>query len=280
MEPKQTVVIVDDDREIRTVIELALAKTGRTVVGFGDGQEALDFLERADGVDLVVSDVAMEGFDGHRLLRHLRASVRTAATPVIFVTAGDGAEQRIGAVDERGVDHLRKPFEIAELRALAESAMARRAAAGPPRDPETGLHTPAHFETLVSAVLSDAPKDAQPVVVMIGALDGTGSGAALRRVAEIIAMHLRTTDSAARLGERAFATLHPGCDAAGATIIAERILGAVSADATCAGATLRLGLAVAGSPRDTTSKALLAAADEALRAKRTTDNSRVSLRTV
>src|SRR5690348_48235 len=104
MERRETVVIVDDDREIRTLMELALSKPGRTLVGFGDGQAALDFLASADAVDLVVSDVLMEGFDGHRLLRHLRANARTAATPVIFVTAAEAALERIGGLGERSVE--------------------------------------------------------------------------------------------------------------------------------------------------------------------------------
>jgi PleD family two-component response regulator len=280
MERNETVVVVDDDRAIRTVIEMALKKPGRTIVGFGDGQEALEFLARSDDVDLVVSDVAMEGFDGHRLLRHLRSNVRTASTSVIFVTAADGAEARFDVVGERAVEHLRKPFDVAELRSRADGAILRRENSAPPRDSETGLHTRAHFESLLATALRDAPSDGSPLALMIGDLEGVDGGAALPRIATIIAMHLRTTDFAARIGDSAFATVHPSCDASGVTAIGQRILRAVSGDPQCAGVSIRLGLAVAPAPRETLPEALFAAANEALNAEKKTGEAPLTLRTL
>jgi two-component system, cell cycle response regulator len=280
MERKETVVVVDDDREIRTVIEIALKKPGRTIVGFGDGQEALEFLARSDDVDLVVSDVAMEGFDGHRLLRHLRSNARTASTSVIFVTAADGAETRFDVVGERAVEHLRKPFDVAELRSRADGAIQRRENSATPRDPETGLHTRAHFESLLATALRDAPSDGSPLALMFGDLESLDGGAALPRVATIIGMHLRATDFAARVGANAFATVHPSCDASGATVIAQRILRAVSGDPQCAGVSIRLGLAVTATPRETQPEALVAAADEALHAEKRIGEAPLTLRTL
>ena len=280
MDRTQTIVIVDDDREIRTLMELALAKPGRSVIGFGDGQEALDYLERADGVDLVVSDVVMEGFDGHRLLRHLRANARTAATSVIFVTAADFAEDWVGGIGDRAVEHLRKPFEIDGLRALAESAIRSTQRVGPVRDPATGLHVRDHFEALVAAALNDSLPNGPPLALMAGDLQSHDPDAALRRVAVIIGMHLRATDFAGRINDRGFATLHPACDSAGATAIAQRIIDAVSSDPQCAGATISLGLAIAAAPRDTTSGALLDAANDALADAKSAGSHGMSLRTL
>jgi len=279
VERAETIVIVDDDREIRTLMELALAKPGRSVIGFGDGQQALEFLERTEGVGLVVSDVVMEGFDGHRLLRHLRANARTAATSVIFVTATD-FDVRGGVAGDRAVERLRKPFEIGELRALAEAAIRRSERAAPPRDPSTGLHQREQFEALVAAALGQAAPDGPPLAVMAGDLQAKEPDAALRRVAEIIGMHLRASDCAGRIGDRAFATLHPACDAAGATAIALRIIDAVASDPQCAGATIALGLAIAPAPADTRSDSLLAAAREALNEALRADSTRMSLRTL
>jgi len=279
VERPETIGIVDDAREIRTLMELALAKPGRSVVGFGDGQQALEFLERSDGVDLVVSDVVMEGFDGHRLLRHLRANARTAATSVIFVTATD-FDVRAGGAGERAVERLRKPFEIGELRALADDAIRRSESVGPARDPATGLHRRDHFEALLAAALAAASQDGPPLAVMAGDLQGRDPDATLRRVAEIVGMHLRATDCAGRIGDRAFATLHPGCDAAGATAIARRIIDAVASDPQCAGATIALGVAIAPAPAGTRADSLLAAAHEALSKAIRVDSTRMSLRTL
>ena len=281
MDRDKTIVVVDDDREVRTVIELALAKPGRTVLGFGDGQEALDFLGGSDGgVDLVVSDVAMEGFDGHRLLRHLRANSKTAATPVIFVTAADGSTDRIGSVGEPAVEMLRKPFDIDDLRARAESALRRAGNAAPARDPATGLHMRPHFESTLASALREAVPDGPSLSLLVGQLDGVEGDDVLQRIADIFAMHLRATDVAARIGDRRFATLHPSCDAAGATAIAERIIAAVAADPKSTGASVRLALAVAPDPHRTTASALFSAADEALRAPNQDGVTKLTLRTV
>jgi diguanylate cyclase (GGDEF)-like protein len=277
MERSETVVIVDDDRAIRTVIELALAKSGRTVVGFGDGQEALDFLSSADGVDLVVSDVAMEGFDAHRLLRHLRASANTAATPVIFVTAADAADDRSAGAGDRMVEHMRKPFDIAELRTRVDMAIRHGATDARPRDPLTGLHTRDHFESLLAQALAAAQPSGPPVALMIG--DVSAAHGALERVAQIVAAHLRGTDFAARFGEQSIATLHPACDADGAATIANRILSVVASDPRCAGARLRLGVAVAVTPHDASADALIGAAHDAVEHE-THDGATVTVRTV
>ena len=259
------VVVIDDDREVRTLIELALARSGRTIVGFADGQEALDFL-RANGgeVDLVLSDVVMEGFDAHRLMRHLRAQQATAATPVIFLTPYGRDDERAPAADDAFVERLATPFEVGRLREQAEAAMARPRAHAPARDPDTGFHTKARFEALLEEALRSAPADSS-LAVTAGIVAGPAGEELLACIARVVGAQLRTGDAAGRWAERVLVLVHPRCGAEGANAIATRIAAALRSDPACAGTELKLGIAIAAEPGAASADDLIRAAQEASR---------------
>ncbi len=277
---KQTIVVINDEREVRTLIELALARAGRSIVAFGDGQQAIDFLGGSESaVDLVVSDVAMEGFDAHRLLRHLRASQATAVTPVIFLTPHDVDDEREPADIEGLVERLATPFEVAALRERADALLARPRQAATMRDPETGFHTRERFEAVLAAALEDAPPDTS-VAVSVALIDGDDRDGTIARVARVVSSHLRAGDSAGRLTQHSFATLHPRCGAQGAAAIATRILEAVKTDAGCARITLSLGVAVAGEPRTADPGDLIEAARSAAGTSPDQDRPSIVVRTL
>jgi two-component system, cell cycle response regulator len=289
MNAQETVVVIDDDREIRTLIEIALAWPGRRVVGFSDGNEALAFLARDETVDLVVSDVAMEGYDAHRLLRHLRTAERTAAVPVIFVSASDQADDGIGGPGVPAVSYLRKPFEISELRERVAEAMRRRGDDFVACDPLTGLFLRGPFERALRSALAAASKSGTPLALVVGDVDdfsslsaqvGRGEGdGILCGVAKGFTAKLRATDLAARIGNDVFASFHPTCDAAGAEAIARRISKAITDDPRCTGVRISLGVAVAAHAKNVDAASLLRAADEAVRAAKESGGG-TSIRTV
>jgi len=277
MDAAQTIVVIDDDRGLRTVIELALARTGREIIGFGDGQAALDFLQQAERVDLVISDVAMEGFDGHRLLRHLRGQPATAATHVIFLTASDDIGDRIGGVADKAVERIRAPFDIDELRARVDGALGRVPAAAAVRDAATGLHTRRAFEVLLAEALG-ATTDEAPVAVIVGLLNG--DAAAFPRVAHVVALQLRASDVAARVDDRSFAALHTHCDERRASAIAERVIASVRADPQCAACDLSVGVAVTADPQAAGAADLIGAAHAAARAQAEAPEATIAVRTL
>lgn len=110
MKPER-ILVVDDERDIRTVVGMALTMVGGFVVEeCALGEDAVR-QATAFGPDLILLDVMMPGLDGPSTLRQLRQSPRTADTPVIFMTAkimpGEVEHYReIGAV---GV--IAKPFD-------------------------------------------------------------------------------------------------------------------------------------------------------------------------
>jgi len=117
-----SILVVDDDADIRTLIEAVLETAGYEVALAADGKEALNKLKRRS-YDLVVLDIMMPGMSGYEVLEQIRAMPSRASTPVIVVTAkhdptGVMREQKGGALD-----HLAKPFLPEELEEVVARAL-------------------------------------------------------------------------------------------------------------------------------------------------------------
>jgi len=115
-----TVLVVDDDPGVRFALTEVLSERGHRVIAASSGQEALGLLE---GVDVVVTDLAMPGMDGLELVSRIAA--RAPALPVILVTAC-GSEHALRIASSRGVCRcVNKPFDIDELARVIEQARRR-----------------------------------------------------------------------------------------------------------------------------------------------------------
>lgn len=124
-----TILLVDDERDTRTVARLALRGFGGfTVVEASSGPEALDAIRR-DRPDAVVLDVMMPGMDGPEVLAAVRQDASTAALPVIFLTA-KAMPDEIARLRELGaVAIFTKPFEPEEFALAVRQALTSGAAA-------------------------------------------------------------------------------------------------------------------------------------------------------
>ncbi len=115
---KQTIALVDDDRNILTSVQMTLEQEGFAVRTFTDGESALQAL-MARPVDLAVLDVKMPRMDGMELLQRLRAR---SAMPVIFLTSKDEEVDELMALRLGADDYITKPFSqrllIERIRAL------------------------------------------------------------------------------------------------------------------------------------------------------------------
>ena len=115
---KQTIALVDDDRNILTSVQMTLEQEGFAVRTFTDGESALQSLS-ARPVDLAVLDIKMPRMDGMELLQRLRA--RTAM-PVIFLTSKDEEVDELMALRLGADDYITKPFSqrllLERIRAL------------------------------------------------------------------------------------------------------------------------------------------------------------------
>lgn len=140
----QSILVVEDDEELRGVVARGLREEGFSVEGVATGAELLERIGDT-GPDALVIDVGLPDTDGRDLCQVLRA--RGIQTPVLFLTARDALVDRISGFDAGGDDYLAKPFAFVELVARLQ-ALLRRAggdgaveAAGLRLDP--GRHTAA-----------------------------------------------------------------------------------------------------------------------------------------
>ncbi|MRV75077.1 response regulator [Duganella sp. FT92W] len=121
MEPISTILIVDDDRDIRTLLADYLEGNGYRTQCAADGAGMWKQLEEARP-DLIVLDLNMPGEDGLTLCRKLRA---TSSLPVIMLTARSEPLDRILGLEMGADDYLPKPFEPRELLARIRSVLRR-----------------------------------------------------------------------------------------------------------------------------------------------------------
>jgi two-component system response regulator ArlR len=118
---KVKVLVVDDERRIRELLELSLSHHGYDVRSAADGQAALVSAKEWDP-DAVVLDVMLPKIDGISLLPMLR---RVTDAPVIMLSARGEVEDKVQGLTRGADDYLSKPFEIDELVAHIEAKLRR-----------------------------------------------------------------------------------------------------------------------------------------------------------
>lgn len=117
-----SVLLVEDDRELRNTLREALAVEGYEVRTAASLSEGLALLQHTT-VDLVLLDLSLPDGDGDTLLATLR---RRQTTPLIVVSAREGEGQKVRLLDAGADDYLVKPFGVAELLARMRVALRHR----------------------------------------------------------------------------------------------------------------------------------------------------------
>jgi CheY-like chemotaxis protein len=113
-----TILVIDDEPDLRFLIRRILERAGHEVVEAGHGAAGLEAVKRSPP-DLVITDMMMPVMDGAELIVQLRSDPATASIPIMAVSADP---QRAAAADAV----LRKPFEPSALAEMADSLLARR----------------------------------------------------------------------------------------------------------------------------------------------------------
>jgi two-component system OmpR family response regulator len=115
------VLVVEDQAELRRMLEQALREAGYAVDVAADGEDGL-FKAISWDYDAIVLDLMLPKLDGTELLRRLR---REKKTPVLILTARDTLEDRVCRLDDGADDYLVKPFQHAELLARLRALIRR-----------------------------------------------------------------------------------------------------------------------------------------------------------
>ncbi len=121
MDKTDTVLIVDDDLEIRNLLSDYLKKEGFRTITASDGKEMWAVLDKSK-IDLIVLDLMLPGDDGLVLCRNLRSK---STIPVIMLTARGEETERIIGLEMGADDYLAKPFNSRELLARIKSILRR-----------------------------------------------------------------------------------------------------------------------------------------------------------
>ena len=122
------VLVVDDEPDIRVLLELTLARMGLGVDAVGSIAEAKERL-KADRYDLCLTDMRLADGEGLELVRHI--SALPADLPVAVITAYGSAENAVAALKAGAFDYVSKPVGLEQLRALVKSALSLPESAEP-----------------------------------------------------------------------------------------------------------------------------------------------------
>ena len=290
------VLLAEDARFARHLLQGALAGWGYEVVLAEDGEQAWRALQGPDAPSIALLDWMMPGVDGLQVCRKVREAGREPYTYIILLTGRDRQQDVVEGLAAGADDYLRKPFDNLELEArirtgrrivelhgqliAAREALREQATT----DPLTGLANRRTILDTLGKELERCRRSATACAVLFVDLDhfkhvndthGHPAGdEVLRQAASTMRAILRPYDLVGRYGGEEFVVVLPACDTAGAKAAAERLRASVARTAIAVGGvslrvTCSLGIAVGDSKNGWDRDRVLNAADAAMyRAKR------------
>ncbi len=286
------ILLAEDERACRRMLEATLIKWGYDVVVARDGDEAWQVLQQEDAPKFALLDWMMPGMDGPEVCQKVRERATEPYVYMILLTAKNQKEEIVQGMEAGADDYVTKPFDADELRArlrvgkrileLQEQLVSMREAfqVQATHDPLTGLWNRAAILDLLQRELDRASREGTPVGVILADLDhfkrindtfGHLAGdAVLRETAQRMNAAMRGYDAVGRYGGEEFLIVVPGCNADNVLRAAERVRECISrepihtADGLIGPVTLSLGVAASADVTEEDEDSLLRAADMAL----------------
>ncbi len=118
---KPNVLVIDDEPNMREMLEIGLSQHGFAVLCASDGVQALAMLER-EQPDIIVLDVMMPKIDGVSLVPMIR---RVTEAPIVMLSARTDTQDKIAALTAGAEDYVAKPFDLGEIAARLRSQLRR-----------------------------------------------------------------------------------------------------------------------------------------------------------
>ena len=126
------IMVVEDDKNTRRLMETVLIQNGYNAIPACDGEEALAVMDKKQ-IDLILLDVMMDRMSGFEMANHLRAEGDN--TPIIFLTARDHHDDQLTGFKSGADDYITKPFSFDTVLARIKAVLKRTHPAPPPSTP-------------------------------------------------------------------------------------------------------------------------------------------------
>jgi len=118
----ETILIIEDDASVRTLLQKSLTTKGFNVHVAEDGLRGLTSLE-AINPDLIIVDIMMPRLDGMTFVKAIKGNTKTQKIPVIFLTAKNDPKTMIQGINLGARFYVTKPFQVDELLAKVQRAL-------------------------------------------------------------------------------------------------------------------------------------------------------------
>jgi two-component system phosphate regulon response regulator PhoB len=145
----ESVLIVEDEADIRELVTYNLTRAGYAVSGVVTGEEALASVEQAPP-DLVLLDLMLPGMDGMTVCHRLKKDPRTASIPIVMLTAKGEESDIVRGLNLGADDYVTKPFSPKVLIARLQAVLRRRSAASQEGDEDRGEKTVAVHDLVIN----------------------------------------------------------------------------------------------------------------------------------
>jgi len=119
------IMIIDDDPDILSSIEEILESNGHKVISIQDAGECFERLKKGEKPHLIILDIMMPVMNGWEVQRKLDANPEWRKIPVVFLT-GRTTETAIEMCKKYGIDYIKKPFDIEDLKKRIDKALKTR----------------------------------------------------------------------------------------------------------------------------------------------------------
>ncbi|HBX66422.1 MAG: DNA-binding response regulator [Balneola sp.] len=121
---KNTILVVDDEKDLLDLIEYNLKKEGFAVLKAENGEEGIE-IAKEHKPDLVLMDIMMPKMDGMEAVETMRADDELKSTPIIFLTARSDEKTEVEGLDKGGDDYITKPISTTKLISRIKAVMRR-----------------------------------------------------------------------------------------------------------------------------------------------------------